>query len=78
MSDNYYGPYIHRQQGGNVLVVRAFDGGQVFGQTSAAATPAQASAVASITTTDTFSTGICAKIEAIRDALTNVGILATG
>jgi len=78
MSDTFYGPYIHRQQGGDVLVVRAFDGGQILGQTSAAATPAQASAVGSITTTDTFATDICAAIEAIRVAITNVGILATG
>ena len=74
---SFYGPHVYRQQGGDILVVAAHDGGAIYGQTSAAATPAQASAVAAITTTNAFSTGICAKIEAIRKAVTNVGILAT-
>ena len=73
-----YQPRIYREQGGDVLVVRAFGGGKIKGTTSAAATPAQAATVAAITATGTFTTGIAAKIEAMRAALVNVGILATG
>lgn len=73
-----YQPKVYRQQGGDVLVVRAYGGGKILGTASAAATPAQAAAVAAITTTGTFSTGICAKINAMRTALTRCGVLATG
>lgn len=73
-----YGPKVYREQGGDALVVNPYRGGKIKGTTSAAATPAQAAAVASITTTGTFSTGICAKINAMRVALTRCGVLATG
>lgn len=78
MADTTYTPLVYRAQGGSSLVVAS--GGTIKMETGAKLVPnsgTQAANVASITTTGTFSTGICAKINSIRTALVNVGILAT-
>lgn len=73
-----YQPRIYREQGGDVLVVRAFGGGKIKGTTSATATPAQAATIAVAAATGTFTTGLCAKLNSVITALKGVGILATG
>lgn len=78
MADATYSPQVYRAQGGSQLVVAS--GGSIKVETGGKIVPnsgTQAANVASITTTGTFSTGICAKINAMRTALVNVGILAT-
>lgn len=78
MADGTYAPKVYRGSGGDQLVVAS--GGTIKMETGAKLVPnsgTQAATVASITTTGTFSTGICAKINSIRTALVNVGILAT-
>lgn len=78
MADGTYAPKVYRAQGGEQMVVAS--GGSIKMETGAKLLPnsgTQAANVASITTTGTFSTGICAKINAIRTALVNVGVLAT-
>lgn len=52
-----YEPKLYREQGGNVLVIEAHDGATVKGQTSAGATPAQASHLADATTSYAFASG---------------------
>lgn len=77
MADATYTPLVYRKQGGATFVVASGGNIDVESGGSITADGTQASAVAAITTTGTFATGICAKIEAMRAALTNVGILAT-
>lgn len=77
MADPTYSPLVYSKQGGDELVVAS--GGEVNVESGGKITAdgTQASNIASITTTGTFSTGICAKIEAIRAAVEGVGITAT-
>ncbi len=70
-----YGTKVFHAQGGDTLAVKA--GGKIA-PCSTSGVITQAAAIAAITATGTFSTGIAAKIEAMRAALKNVGILATG
>ncbi|HJT63087.1 MAG TPA: hypothetical protein VJ797_15565 [Burkholderiales bacterium] len=72
---NTYGTKVFMVQGGDAMAVKA--GGKIQ-KCSSSGVLSQAAAIAAITATGTFSTGIAAKIEAMRAALTNVGILATG
>lgn len=48
---------VYKEQGGNVLVIRAKDGGVIKGQATEGATPAQASHIADATTSYSFTTG---------------------
>lgn len=78
MADATYQPKVYRGSGGDQLVVAS--GGTIKMETGAKLVPnsgTQAANVASIATTGTFSTGIASKINAMRTALVNVGILAT-
>ncbi|HSH28680.1 MAG TPA: hypothetical protein VK971_02140 [Thiohalobacter sp.] len=77
MADNTYTPLVYTKQGGSELVVAS--GGKINVESGGKITAdgTQASNIAAITTTGTFSTGICAKIEAIRAAVEGVGITAT-
>jgi len=78
MADATYTPLVYNAQGGSQLVVAS--GGSIKMETGSAIVPnsgTQASAVAAITATGTFSTTICAKIEAIRAACAGAGVLAT-
>lgn len=77
MTDSTYTPLVYTEQGGATLTVAS--GGNIDIEAGGKITDdgTQAANVAAITTTGTFSTGICAKIEAIRAALIGVGILAT-
>lgn len=70
-----YGTKIFQTDNGDSIGVKA--GGKIQ-KCSTSGVLSQAAAVAAITATGTFSTGIAAKIEAMRAALTNIGILATG
>lgn len=73
-----YQPKTYREQGGNTFVVLGRNGGVIKGQTSAAATPAQAAAIANVTaTTGAWTTTDKAKINTMLAALRGVGILAT-
>lgn len=73
-----YQPKVYREQGGNALVVKGHDGGVVKGTTSAAATPAQAAAIADVSTaTIAWTTGDKAKVNSIIAALEGIGVLAT-
>lgn len=77
MADATYTPLVYTEQGGSTMTVAS--GGSIDiesgGKILAAGT--QAANVAAITTTNTFSTAICAKIEAIRAAVEGAGITAT-
>lgn len=78
MADGTYAPKVYRAQGAEQLVVAS--GGSIKMETGGKILPnsgTQAANVAAIATTGTFSTGIAAKINAMRVALVNVGILAT-
>jgi hypothetical protein len=77
MADATYTPLVYTKQGGSELVVAS--GGEINVEPggSITANGTQAVNVAAITTTGVFSTGICAKIEAIRAAVEGVGITAT-
>lgn len=73
-----YQPKVYREQGGNAFVIKGHDSGVFKGTTSAAATPAQASAIADVSTaTVAWTTGDKAKVNSILAALEGVGILAT-
>lgn len=83
-----YQPGIYKEQGGNVLVVKAWDGASIKSQSAAAATPAQtahiADAVVAHDLNSTFSDteaeaaldALGAKVNAILVALENAGITA--
>lgn len=78
MADGTYTPLVYRAQGGSQLVVAS--GGSVKVETGGKILPnsgTQAAHIANITTTGTFSTGICAKIQALIAANRGVGVLAT-
>lgn len=78
MADGTYLPKVYRPAGGDSLVVAS--GGTIKMETGAKLVPnsgTQAATIAAIATTGTFATGIAAKIQAMRVALINVGILAT-
>lgn len=78
MADGTYTPKVYRAQGGEQLVVAS--GGSVKMETGGKILPnsgTQAATMTAIATTGTFATGIAAKINAMRVALINVGILAT-
>lgn len=77
MADATYQPKVYRKQGGDVQVVASGGSIDVESGGKIVAAGTQAANVASITTTGTFSTGICAKIEAMRAAIEGVGITAT-
>lgn len=86
MADATYTPKVYRKQGGEAFIVASGgeveveSGGQIQMLTGAKMVPnsgTQASHIANITTTGTFSTGICAKIQSIIAAVRGVGILAT-
>lgn len=73
-----YAPKIYRAQGGTQLVVAS--GGSIKVETGGKVVPnsgTQAAAIVAITTTGTFTTGICAKLNLLITACRNVGILAT-
>jgi len=88
-----YEPKVYREQGGDVLVIRAGDGGVVKGQSAAGGTPAQTAAITSLTdstggtagnTVDDTTTSVkddiaslAAKVNAILTALRNAGIIAS-
>ena len=72
-----YQPKVYKEQGGNVLVIRGHDSGVLKGQTSAAATPAQAAHVADFATSAALTTGQAAKLNSVLKALRGVGVLAT-
>jgi hypothetical protein len=73
-----YEPKVYREQGGNTLVILGRNGGVVKGQTSAAATPAAAAAIADVgVTTAVWTTADKGKVNSIMAALRGVGILAT-
>lgn len=77
MADTTYTPLVYTAQGGSQQVIAS--GGSIKVETGGKILPnsgTQASNIAAITTTGTFSTGICAKIEAIRAAVQGVGITA--
>lgn len=94
MADGTYTPKVYRKTGGDTQVVASGgivdveSGGEITvesgGEINIVAggkitdDGTQAAAIAAITTTGTFSTGIAAKINAMRVALIGVGILATG
>jgi hypothetical protein len=78
MADGTYQPKVYRANGGDGLVVAS--GGTIKMETGAKLVPnsgTQAANITAIATTGTFATGIAAKINAMRVALINVGILAT-
>lgn len=78
MADATYSPKVYRAQGGEGLVVAS--GGSIKMETGGKILPnsgTQAAHIANITTTGTFSTGICAKIQSLIAANRAVGILAT-
>lgn len=78
MADATYQPKVYRKAGGEQFVVAS--GGSVLMETGGKILPnsgTQASHIANITTTGTFSTGICAKIQSLIAAVRGVGILAT-
>ena len=70
-----YQPKVYKQQGGNVLVIRAKDGGAIYGQSTASGTPAQAAHIANATTSYAFTSGanftsaIAAEIETAVNAV---------
>jgi hypothetical protein len=79
MADKSYTPKVYRKQGGDELIVAS--GGIMKVESGGKIVPnsgTQAANVAAIATTGTFSTGIASKINAMRVAMINVGILATG
>lgn len=83
---------VARQQGGDVLSVRAVDGGQIHGQSAAAGATSQAAAIVNLTDSTTGTAGdtvddttasvkddiasLAAKINGILNALRNAGIIA--
>lgn len=78
MADGTYTPKVYRAAGGDSLVVAS--GGTVKMETGAKLVPnsgTQAANIAAIAATGTFAAGIATKIEAMRVAMMNVGILAT-
>jgi hypothetical protein len=78
MADATYSPKVYRTTGGDQQVVAS--GGSIKMETGAKMLPnsgTQAANVATIAATGTFSAGIAGKIESMRVALINVGILAT-
>lgn len=76
MSD--YNAKVFMNQGAGSLSVRAKDGGQVLGQSTASGSLAQAATIADVSvTTVAWTTGDKAKVNAVLTALENVGILAT-
>lgn len=70
-----YGTKVFHAQNGDTIGVKA--GGKIA-PCSTSGVITQAAAIVAVTVTGTFTTGIAAKIEAMRVALKNVGILATG
>lgn len=78
MADGTYTPKVYRKEGGDQQVVASGGsinveaGGQMLDDGT------QAANIEAITTTGTFSTGICAAVESIRAAILGVGIIATG
>lgn len=83
-----YQPKVYKEQGGDVLVVKAQDGGVIKGQATADGTPAQAATIAAVTATHDFNATFddaeleaavnanAAAINSILTALKNVGIVA--
>lgn len=81
--------HVYQEPGGSTLVVRGKDGGVIKGQTAAAATPAQASAITDASTAHalnaTFSdteveaalNALGTKLNSVLAALRGVGIVAT-
>jgi len=71
-----YQPKIYREQGGNVLTIKAWDGGSVKGQPSAGGTPAQAAHVADPSGGATQDAESRTAINAILVVLENAGLTA--
>ena len=78
MADATYSPKVYRAAGGDQQIVAS--GGSIKMETGGKILPNSGTQAANITTiaaTGTFSAGIATKIESMRVALVNVGILAT-
>lgn len=75
MADNH-NVKIYRKQGGSVLVIEAWDGGEVHGQPSAGGAPGQAAHIADPTGGATTDAEARTAIDAILVVLENLGATA--